>query len=47
MSYNANFDINSEGTPAPYGFGALFFQTYWSIIQRDVVDAALDFFTFS
>jgi hypothetical protein len=42
---HAVFDLNKDGAPGPDGFGAHFFQTYWEIIQEDVVNAVLQFFT--
>jgi hypothetical protein len=36
---NAVFPLNKEGAPGPDGFGAYFFQTYWSIIHLDVFNA--------
>jgi hypothetical protein len=41
---HAVFDLNKDGAPGPDGFGAHFFQTYWEIIQEDVVNAVLQFF---
>ena len=38
------FDLNQDGAPGPYGFGASFFQCYWDIIQQDVYEAVLEFF---
>jgi hypothetical protein len=28
----AAFSLNKDNTPGPDGFGAFFFQTYWSIV---------------
>lgn len=42
---HAVFDLNKEGAPGPDGFGAFFFQTYWDIVQNDVVNDVLQFFT--
>ncbi|MCH94435.1 RNA-directed DNA polymerase (Reverse transcriptase), partial [Trifolium medium] len=42
---NAVFELNKDGAPGPDGFGAFFFQTYWDIIQHDVVNAVTEFFT--
>jgi len=39
------FDLNKDGALDPDGFGACFYQTYWEIIQNDVVNAVLEFFT--
>lgn len=41
---NAVFELNSNGAPGPDGFGACFFQTYWSVVQKDVFEAVIDFF---
>jgi hypothetical protein len=42
---NAVFELNKEGAPGPDGFGAFFFQTYWDIINHDVVNVVTEFFT--
>lgn len=42
---NAVFSLNKESAPRPDGFRAFFFQTYWDIVQREVIDAVLQFFT--
>ncbi|CAJ2652147.1 unnamed protein product [Trifolium pratense] len=42
----AVFDLNKDGAPGPDGFGAFFYQTYWDIIQNDVVSAVLQFFSY-
>jgi hypothetical protein len=34
---NAIFDLNKDSAPGPDGFGAYFYQTYWDIIQIEVV----------
>jgi hypothetical protein len=41
---NAVFSLNKDSAPDPDGFGALFFQTYWEIIKRDMFRAVLEFF---
>lgn len=41
---NAVFSLNSDGAPGPDGFGACFFQNYWEIINKDVLEAVIDFF---
>jgi len=43
--FQAIFSLNKDSAPGPDGFGALFFQTYWSIIKLDVTKAALQFFS--
>jgi hypothetical protein len=42
---HAVFDLNKDGAPGPDGFGAHFYQTYWDIIQHEVTNAVLQFFT--
>jgi len=42
---NVVFSLNKEGAPGPDGFVAYFFQTYWSIIQSDVFNAVIQFYT--
>ena len=39
------FQINPESVAGPDGYSALFFQTCWEIIGRDVVEAVRDFFS--
>jgi hypothetical protein len=41
---NAVFALNKHGAPGPDGFNAFFFQTYWEIISKDVVEAVIQFF---
>jgi len=43
--HNAVFSLNNSSAPGPDGFGAIFFQTYWSIVKEDVCKAVLQFFT--
>ena len=43
--FQAIFSLNKDCAPGPDGFGALFFQTYWSIIKLDVTKAVLQFFS--
>jgi hypothetical protein len=43
--HNVVFSLNKDGAPGPNGFGAIFFQTYWSIVKEDVCVAVLEFFT--
>lgn len=38
------FAMNTDGSPGPDGFGAFFFQYYWSIVAHDVVQAMQQFF---
>jgi hypothetical protein len=39
------FASNSNGAPGRHdGFGAIFFQTFWEIVQTDVVNAVTQFF---
>lgn len=40
----AVFSLNSDGSPGPDGFGATFFQTFWSIVAKDVHKAVVQFF---
>ncbi|MCH90684.1 RNA-directed DNA polymerase (Reverse transcriptase) [Trifolium medium] len=42
---NALFSLNKDSAPGPDGFGAIFFQTFWSIIKLDVINAVMQFFT--
>lgn len=37
--------MNLDGTSGLDGFGAFFFQKYWSIISQDVANVVLQFFT--
>jgi len=43
--YNVVFSLSKDSAPGPDGFGAFFFQTYWSIVKHDVSRAVLQFFT--
>jgi hypothetical protein len=43
----AVFALNKDSAPGPDGFGAYFFQHFWEIIQTDVCNAVLEFFTTS
>ena len=38
------FNLNKDGAPGPDGFRAFFFQTYWDIVQKDFIDAIMQFF---
>jgi hypothetical protein len=44
---SAIFALNKDGAPGPDGFGAFFYQHYWDIVQVDVYNAVLEFFTSS
>lgn len=39
------FSLNKDSSPRPDGFGASFFQSYWDIINHDVNEAVLQFFS--
>jgi len=39
------FGMNGEGAPGPDGFGACFFQNYWSIVHKEVSEGVIEFFT--
>lgn len=41
---SAVFNLNKDGAPGPDGFGAFFFQTYWEIIHKELIDAVMQFF---
>jgi len=41
---DAVFALNEEGAPGPDGFGAIFFQSFWSIVKEDVIKVVLEFF---
>jgi hypothetical protein len=43
----AVFALNKDSAPGPDGFGAFFYQHYWDIVQMDVINAVLEFFTTS
>ncbi|WJX52536.1 hypothetical protein P8452_38639 [Trifolium repens] len=38
-------NLITDRVNSPDGFGAVFFQTYWDIIQLDVINAVIQFFT--
>lgn len=40
----ALFDMNNDSSPGPDGFGAHFYQTYWQIVKKEVVNVILEFF---
>lgn len=39
------FALNSDGASSPNGFGAFFYQKYWSITKDDVFKVVLQFFS--
>jgi len=39
------FDLNKDSAHGPGCFGASFYQTYWDIVQNEVVSAVLELFT--
>jgi len=41
---SAVFNLNKNGAPGPDGFGAFFFQTYWEIIHKELIEAVMQFF---
>ncbi|MCI36510.1 RNA-directed DNA polymerase (Reverse transcriptase) [Trifolium medium] len=41
------FALNKDSAPGPDGFGAFFYQHYWDIVKKDVINAMLEFFTTS
>jgi hypothetical protein len=43
----AVFALNKDSAPGPDGFSAFFFQQYWDIVNSDVINAVLEFFTTS
>jgi hypothetical protein len=44
---SAVFALNKDSAPGPDGFEAFFYQHYWDIVQVDVYNAVLEFFTSS
>lgn len=38
------FYLNNNSAPGPNGFGAVFFQTYWEIVNKDAVVVVTQFF---
>lgn len=38
------FALNKDSVARPDGFGSIFFQTFWSIIKKDVVNSTIQFF---
>jgi hypothetical protein len=43
----AVFALNKDSAPGPDGFGAFFFQHYWDIVSKEVINVVLEFFTTS
>ncbi|GAU48100.1 hypothetical protein TSUD_133200 [Trifolium subterraneum] len=43
--FSAVKSLSKDSAPGPDGFGGFFFQTYWDIINHDVVNAVTQFFT--
>lgn len=43
--YKAVMAMNKNDAPWPDGFGGIFYQTYWDIVKKDVINAVLEFFT--
>ncbi|XP_070042487.1 uncharacterized protein [Nicotiana tomentosiformis] len=41
---NVVFSLSADSTAEPYGYNGIFFQHYWEIIKKDVVDFVLEFF---
>jgi hypothetical protein len=41
---NVVFDLNGDGAPRPDGFGGHFYQTFWDIVETDVVQSVQEFF---
>lgn len=39
------FNLNKDNSPSLDGFGGLFFQKYWCIINNDVCNVMIEFFT--
>lgn len=44
---SAVFSLNSDGAPGPDGFGGVFYQHFFSLIEKDVFNYVLQFFTLS
>lgn len=38
------FSLNKDSAPGPNGFGGVFYQTYWNIIQKDVCNPVKQLF---
>jgi hypothetical protein len=41
----AVFELNKDSAPGPDGFGAIFYQSFWNIVEYDVCNAVMEFFT--
>ncbi|XP_075103645.1 uncharacterized protein LOC142178218 [Nicotiana tabacum] len=41
---NVVFSLSADSTAEPYRYNGIFFQHYWEIIKKDVVDFVLEFF---
>lgn len=41
---NAVFSLNRDSSPGLDGFGAYFFQFYWDIVKKDMIQAVQEFF---
>ncbi|MCH86209.1 RNA-directed DNA polymerase (Reverse transcriptase) [Trifolium medium] len=41
----AVFSLNKDSAPGPDGFSGFFYQTYWEIIQKEVCNAVMEFFS--
>lgn len=42
--HDAVFSLNRDGSPGPDGLGAYFFQFYWDIVKKDMIQAVQEFF---
>ena len=42
--HNAVFSLSRDSSPGPDGFGAYFYQIYWDIIKKDMIQAVQEFF---
>lgn len=41
--HDAIFNLNKDISPGSYGFGGVFFQTYWNIVKVDLCNVVLQF----
>lgn len=39
------FSMNGAGAPGPDGFGGSFYQTFWHIVETDVYNSVLQFYS--